>query len=327
MTATLDCSYVVPVKWGDGELRVDLARYLAELAGRGIEAIVVDGSGPEVFAANERAWGGVATHLRPTGSSLNGKVDGVTTGIQSASREKVVVADDDVRYDAPALARALALLDDHDLVRPQNFFAPLPWHARWDSARTLLNRSFGADFPGTLAIRRSRFLAIGGYDGDVLFENLELIRTVRAGGGTVASPLDLYVRRLPPTAAHFRGQRVRQAYDDFALPARMAGALALVPLLPLALRRGRGRAVLGATVLSIAVAERGRRRANGRHFFPASASLLAPAWLLERGVCAWLALWLRLRHGGVRYAGSVISVAANSERSLRSSRTFSPSTN
>jgi len=32
-----------------------------------------------------------------------------------------------------------------DLVGPQNFFDPLPWHARWDSARTLLNRASGGD--------------------------------------------------------------------------------------------------------------------------------------------------------------------------------------
>ena len=36
------------------------------------------------------------------------------------------------------------------------------------------------------------------------------------------TPLDLYVARAPPSAAHFRSQRVRQAYDDFAIPARMA---------------------------------------------------------------------------------------------------------
>jgi hypothetical protein len=314
----LDCSYVVPVKWSDGALRTDLADYLAGLIRLGVETIVVDGSAADVFAANERAWeGSVAAHLAPDGACLNGKVAGVTTGIGRASREKVVIADDDVRYGPEELARTIALLDTHDLVRPQNYFGPLRWHARWDSARSVLNRSFGADFPGTLAIRRSRFLAMGGYDGDVLFENLELIRTVRAGGGRVASPLDLYVRRLPPTTAHFWSQRVRQAYDDFALPARMASAMALLPLLALSLRQGRRREILGVALLSIAVAERGRRRAGGRRVFPASASLLAPAWLLERGACAWLALWQRLSRGGVRYAGTTIAIAAHSERSLR----------
>ena len=34
-------------------------------------------------------------------------------------------------------------------------------------------------------------MAAGGYDGDVLFENLELIRTVRARGGEEAVALDL----------------------------------------------------------------------------------------------------------------------------------------
>ncbi len=314
MSVPLDLSYVVPVRWRDGEQRRELASYLAEIAPHCAETIVVDGSPEEVFAANAEAWGGLVTHVAPRRDEhwLMGKVSGVRTGIRLASRERVVIADDDVRYELEALRRTARLLDAHDLVRPQNYFSSLPWHARWDTARTLLNRCFGRDYPGTLAVRRSRLVAMGLYDGDVLFENLELIRTVRAHGGSDVAPLDLYVARTPPSAAHFWGQRTRQAYDDFALPLRMALWLAVVPLL--AWRR---RQALPATAVAIACAERGRRRARGAAFFPASSSLLAPVWVLERGVCAWLAVLQRLRFGGVRYGDSVIPVAAHSERQLR----------
>jgi hypothetical protein len=327
----LDLSYVVPIRWHDGEQRLELAGYLAAIAPHCGDVIVVDGSPPEVFAANAEAFAGCATHVPPAPeeSWLMGKVSGVRTGLRLATRERIVVADDDIRYDLAALRRTAGLLDEHDLVRPQNYFSQLPWHARWDTARTLLNRSLGRDYPGTLAVRRSRVLAMGLYDGDVLFENLELIRTVRAHGGSVTSPLDLYVARTPPAAAHFWGQRTRQAYDDFALPLRMALWLAVVPLLALAafgkriglvaqpgvprIRRG----VSAAAGLAVAAAERGRRRGGGTAFFPWSSSLLAPVWVLERGVCAWLAVLQRLRFGGVRYGDSVIPVAAHSERQLR----------
>ena len=261
------------------------------------------------------------------------------TGVEVASRERVVIADDDVRYEPEALRRTAELLEGYDLVRPQNYFDRLPWHARWDTARTLLNRSVGRDYPGTLAVRRSRMLAMGMYDGDVLFENLELIRTVRAHGGTIASPLDLYVARVPPSAAHFWGQRTRQAYDDFALPMRMALWLSVLPLLVLTAlrrradgtksrpylglwpRRRRGLGRIGplpaASGLVISAAEVGRRRSGGVAYFPATSSLLAPVWVLERGICAWLAVLQRLRFGGVRYGDSVIPVAAHSERQLR----------
>lgn len=337
MSAPLDLSYVVPIRWRDGEQREDLARYLAAIAPLCAEVIVVDGSAPEVFAADATAWAEGIVHVPPAADErwLMGKVSGVRTGVRLASHERVVIADDDVRYGPAALRRTAELLDDHDLVRPQNYFSRLPWHARWDTARTLLNRSLGRDFPGTLAVRRSRLLATGLYDGDVLFENLELIRTVRAAGGSVASPLDLYVARVPPSAAHFWGQRTRQAYDDFALPLRMALWLAVVPLLALdgrfckpwvcksaprgtrSSRRRRLRLTPAAAGLAIALAERGRRRAGGAAVFPATSSLLAPVWVLERGVCAWLAVLQRLRYGGVRYGESVIPTAAHSERQLR----------
>jgi hypothetical protein len=317
--ADLDCSYLIPVRWQEGGQRQGMTEYLAELAAMGPEIIVVDGSPPPVFAANADAWRPhVAVHTRPDPAQLclNGKVAGVRTAADLATHERLVIADDDIRYEDHALRRLLDLLGEFDLVRPQNYFDPLPWHARWDSARSLLNRSFGADFPGTLGMRRSRFLAMGGYDGDVLFENLELIRTVRAHGGRTHSPLDLYVRRLPPSSAHFRGQRVRQAYDDFALPARMALELALVPAVGLSLRRRRADLLAVAATALVLAAERGRRRGGGERFFPPSASLLGPAWAVERGVCAWLAL-LKRRQGGVRYAGSTIKVAAHAEAALR----------
>ena len=310
----LDLSYVVPVRWRDGAQRGELAEYLTGIAPLVEEVIVVDGSEPGVFAANAAAWGEHARHVPPAAGEacLMGKVAGVRTGVQLASCERVVIADDDVRYEPEALRRTAELLDRHDLVRPQNYFSSLPWHARWDTARTLLNRCLGRDFPGTLAVRRSRMLAMGMYDGNVLFENLELMRAVRAHGGTVVSPLDLYVARVPPSAAHFWGQRTRQAYDDFAMPLRMALWLSILPLLLL-----KRRLFPAGSMVAVIAAEVGRRRAGGGAYFPSTSSLLAPVWVLERGACAWLAVLQRLRFGGVRYGDSVIPVAAHSERQLR----------
>jgi Glycosyltransferase like family 2 len=311
-------TYVLPLRRWRVEADDELVAYLRWLATR-VQAIVVDGSDEAVFAAHHEAFGPGVTHI-PVAAGLAGrygKVNGVVTGLRAAGHEMVVVADDDVRYQADDLDRMARLLDGCDLVRPQNYFCPLPWHARWDTARMLLNRAFGADYPGTLGVRRSLILAAGGYDGDCLFENLELIRTIGAAGGRVVTPLDFYVRRLPPSPAHFWSQRIRQAYDSFAQPVRMTVELAVVPTAAVLLaRRHPGALGLGAAS-AMAVAETGRRRAGGTAVFPPTCSLFAPLWLGERGVCAWLAVWNRTVRGGVPYAGTVLSKAANSKRELR----------
>jgi hypothetical protein len=318
-------SYVLPLRWTEPGPIAELASYVREIGAEVDEVLVVDGSPPPLFERHAAALGESARHLPPH-PDLHfqmGKVNGVVTGVREAGSDRIVIADDDVRYDRAALRQTLALLAEVDLVRPQNYFDELPWHARWDTARSLLNRVFTGDpvfpvgdFPGTLAVRREAFLRSGAYDGDALFENLELMRTIYAAGGAVATPLDLYVARRPPSAAHFRSQRVRQAYDDFALPARFAAFLVVLPIAAAALQRGHARRLGAAALASIAIAEVGRRRAGGRDRFPLSGSLLAPVWICERSLCCWIALAERWA-GGVRYGDRRLPHAATSLRRLR----------
>lgn len=268
----LDVEYVVPLRWAAGTDPSEMTGHLQDLA-RDIDVTVVDGSAPEVWERHHALWSAAVRHVRVGDwPGRNGKVAGVVTGVRLARHEAVVIADDDVRWTAEQLAAAVALLGEADLVRPQNYFSPVPWHARWDTGRTLLNRALGADYPGTYALRRSTFLAMGGYDGDVLFENLELSRTVRAAGGTELCVPDLLVLRRPPGVEHFWRQRVRQAYDDFAQPGRLVLEASLLPVAavlagalrfgsPRARRRSR-RCLITGTLVPVALAEVGRRRAG-----------------------------------------------------------------
>jgi hypothetical protein len=302
-------SYVLPLRWTNPGPIDDLAAYLRALAPIVDEALVVDSSPSPLFECHQAALRGTARHLRPHPDLRGrmGKVNGVITGVRESVQPRIVLADDDVRYDGDALRRVSELLDVADLVRPQNYFDELPWHAAWDTARSLLNRVFTGDldfpvgdFPGTLGVRRETFMSLGGYDGDVLFENLELMRTVRAAGGTVVTPLDLYVARHPPETSHFLDQRIRQAYDDLGVPLRFLTFLSVLPLIATLAAHRRAKALLSAALASILMAESGRRRAGGAQRFPTMASVLAPCWIAERSVCTWLAIGARFR-GGVRY--------------------------
>lgn len=310
----IPAEYIIPLRWSSDAGLDELTAYLRELA-TWVDVTVVDGSTAPLFDAHAERWRGIVRHLavRPP-STGNGKVVGVIAGVEAARHELVILADDDVRYDRRGVGAVARALRGSDLVKPQNVFAPTPWHARWDTGRSLLNRALGDDYPGTYGLRRSVFIEMGGYDTDVLFENLELERTVRAAGGRVLSRPDIIVLRRPPSTAHFLSQRVRQAYDSWAQPARL---LAEATILPAAIwssaKRSRAVVLLATTLL---LAELGRRRHGGAEVFPRTAALWAPLWVLERGVAVWFAIGLRAR-GGVRYGGARLSRAAHSEAHLR----------
>lgn len=311
----LVASYVLPIAAGSSQVRA-LNGYLQRLSRVIEDVVVVDGSPVAVFEEHARSWGSRVSHLRPEEQTTNGKVAGVMTGVRAARHEYVIIADDDVRYRRAELIRMLVLLGDYDVVRPQNYFYPLPWHARWDTARSLLNRLSDGDWPGTLGVRRSLLLKAGGYSGEVLFENLELVRTIRAAGGREAVPLDLFVARRPPEIAHFRSQRVRQAYDEWARPTRLAGQLSLLPAAVMLARKA-PRFLIAATAGAVIAAEIGRRRGHGHRAFPSTSALWAPAWLAERAVTSWLALGARLASGGVRYRDTRLRNAATPINELK----------
>jgi hypothetical protein len=308
MTA-LALTYVLPIKRSEPPGRDDdLTEYLRWL-GQRLPVVVADGSPAPVFAAHDRLWGDIVTHVRVTSEAPNGKVAGVCDGVAAAQTEGVVIADDDVRYDHESLDAVARLLEGHAVVMPQNYFDPAPWHARWDTGRSLLNRSAGFDYAGTVGVRRSAFAAARGYCGAVLFENLELMRSIRASGHDVYNATDVYVARRPPSFRQFVDQRVRQAYDSRAQPWRLLVELGLLPT-ALVAAAVHPAALLVAAVMVVALADVGRRRAGGQSIWPATSPLWSLGWVVERSITAWLAMGAAAR-GGVRYRDRRLRVAAH----------------
>ncbi|MFL6081126.1 MAG: glycosyltransferase [Ornithinibacter sp.] len=313
----LQCELVMPLRWDSAspEDEAELAAYLDQVAAW-CDVTVVDGSPAPQAAARRAGWPEQVRVLDPDPrwSGANGKVTGAMTGIAAARHPFVVVCDDDVRYGRAELSTVVTALRVADLVVPQNVPTRWPWWVWWESGRMLLNRAVAVDWPGTVGCRRDTVLRAGGWSPDVLFENLEMARTVEAAGGVVVHRPDVLVPRRPPRASHFLRQRVRQAYEDAASPVRWMLGLGTVPALLLLCRRA---SLLGAVAAGVvAVAEVGRRRSGGRRAFPPWASLAAPLWAIERGICSWVALGARIR-GGARYNGRRLPVAAHSERDLR----------
>ena len=304
-----EATYLLPIRASDSSQARELAAYVNGIPCH--DVLVVDASPPQLFALHAKLFADHVRHIAPAGKpdTLNGKAHGVVTGMSLAQYNRVIIADDDVRYDAASLGAVLTALRTADVIRPQNYFDPCPWHAVLDSARMLINRSLDGDWPGTLAVRRSALPH--GYNTAVLFENYELVRTVCARGGREYIARNLFVRRLPPTSAHYWSQRIRQAYDEFARPARLILALAIAPLCAWSAIRHRLEIPTAVLLGAMALAAAGWLREGAYKFISPLAILAAPVWLAERSVCAWLALYERARYGGVRYAGSILRAAAS----------------
>jgi hypothetical protein len=311
------CTYLLPIRRvrANGAEAEEFAAYFRGLAEAGCEVLVVDGSPPEVFAAHARAWEGVCRHVPvdPRYKYLNGKVNGVHTGVALAGCERILLADDDIRYTAADVESACALLERHEMVRPQNYLAPLPWWARTESARMLINRGTlrAGDYPGTCAFRRSTCLRVGHYDGDVLFDNEEIVRHFALSGADVLCATDFFVLKRPPTLPKWMEQRPRQAYEDFVMRAKTVLFASLIPA-ALALGLFVSVAALAAFVALVSLASslvalRGLLRDRAFRFFPATLVLYAPLWVLERALSVYWAFYWRARYGGYPFGAALLS--------------------
>lgn len=311
------CTYLLPIRRGNfSENEADgLADYFGSVIGTECEVLVIDGSADPVFQKHDDVWRAVCRHEKVDRSFgfLNDKVNGIHTGVRLASMQKIILADDDIRYTVAEIERVCDLLENCDVVRPQNFLAPLPWWARLEAARMLINRATlrTGDYPGTSAFRRSAMLRVGPYDGDVLFDNEEIIRHFAGAGATVNYATNLFVRKRPPAFRKWIEQRPRQAYEDFGLRAKTALFLALPPL-ALWIDAAFGWKSLFAFVASVsmgamALAIAGRSRGRASEYFPFSVCAFAPLWIVERSLSTYWALYWHFTRGGYPFGDKILS--------------------
>ncbi|MEP6956848.1 MAG: glycosyltransferase family 2 protein, partial [Chthoniobacterales bacterium] len=311
------CTYLLPIRrsvFSEAEGQEFIA-YFEILRAADCEIIVVDGSPPETFAQHHAVWSPLVRHeaVDPRFGFKNDKVNGIQTGVELASCEKIVLADDDVRYTAADLEQMRSLLEDYEMVRPQNFLAPLPWWARLESARMLINRATlrSGDYPGTCAFRRSIMLRVGHYDGDVLFDNEEIVRHFARSGAKIDYALDFFVLKRPPTLRKWKEQRPRQAYEDFGLRAKTALFL-LLPFLVVGSGFVAGAAglllvVMLLSIFAIALACAGGARGEASNYIPAWTCLYAPLWVAERSCSTYWAVSWYLRYGGYPFGDKLLT--------------------
>jgi hypothetical protein len=311
------CTYLLPIRRASFSTveAAELADYFRTLNVADCAVLVIDGSPTQVFQYHHEAWNSLSRHENVDRSFgyLNDKVNGIHTGVNLAASEKIILADDDIRYAPAQIDRICELLDDFEVVRPQNFLAPLPWWARMEAARMLINRATLriADYPGTCAFRRATMLRVGHYDGDVLFDNEEIIRHFARAGAAISYATNLFVQKRPPRFRKWIEQRPRQAYEDFGLRAKTALFFSL-PVLAAIVGLASGWKgfvlyLLSLCLTAIAVAAAGLLRGTASQYFPWSVCLFAPLWIIERSFSTYWALYWHLAHGGYPFGDKILS--------------------
>ena len=313
---TAFCTYLLTVRRArfNAEEAADFRGYFRTLAAAGCEVLVVDGSPPDVFAEHEKAWRSVCRHepVDPQYKYLNGKVNGIHTGVAVAAHDRIILADDDIRYTPDDARRMAGLLADYDMVRPQNYLYPLPVWARTEAARMLINRAWisEGDYSGTLGVTKNAMLRVGHYDGDVLFDNEEIVRHFRLKGASVKYARDFFLLKLPPTFGKWIEQRPRQAYEDFVMRAKTFFFASLPLLLAFTwIKAGWQLSLIYVAVISVgacAVAARGLTDGAAR-FFPSQMVLYAPLWVAERSVSTYWAFYWYFTRGGYPFGDKVVS--------------------
>ncbi|MEY2485605.1 MAG: hypothetical protein QOH39_1253 [Verrucomicrobiota bacterium] len=324
------CTYLMPIRRTvfDTAAATQLRAYFDLVQPSVAQIVIVDGSPPDIFAQHQQIWAGTARH-EPVDRSfgfLNDKVNGIHTGVRLAETAEIILADDDIRYTNREIEEIAAVLKRFDVVRPQNYLGPaagsnhdprgpgytLPWWAKMEAARMLINRAtlLAADYPGTCAFRREAMLRAGPYDGDVLFDNEEIIRHFARSGARICYANDLFVRKCPAGFQKWIEQRPRQAFEDFGLRAKTILFAAIIPcILFLGILAG-SKAMFAflflIALLSTLLAAVGRAQGEARQFFPAHLCLFAPLWILERSLSTYWAFYWYLRKGGYPFGDRLL---------------------
>lgn len=323
------CTYLLTIRrvQFNREEAVDFHKYFMTLARAGCEVLVVDGSPPEVFAAHAKEWENVCRHetVDPQYKYLNGKVNGIHTGVALAAHDRIILADDDIRYAPDDVRRMADLLEKYDLVRPQNYFSPLPVWARTEAARMLINRAFirEGDYSGTLGVTRNAMLRVGHYDGDVLFDNEEIVRHFKLKGANICYARDFFLLKLPPTFEKWIEQRPRQAYEDFVMRAKTLFFAAVPILLALTfLKSGWFLTLVFAGLIAVGAIISAARGLNdgAAKFIPPRVIFYAPLWIAERCVSTYWAFYWYFRHGGYPFGDKVVSKGTGRAWNAQSSK-------
>jgi len=182
-----------------------------------------------------------------------------------------------------------------------------------EAARMLINRGTlrAADYPGTCAFRRTAMLRGRHFDGDVLFDNEEMIRHFIRSGLNVLYANDLFVCKEAPTWRKWLEQRPRQAYEDFPLRLKTVLFASLIPagltVLALLGRKSFLGFVVVLSLVAIGLSFRGYARGAARTVLPWTVCLYAPFWILERAISTYWAFCWYLRRGGYPFGDTLLS--------------------
>ena len=154
-------SYILPIR-SKIAVSAEFSEYVNWLSNH-TEVLIVDGSADGSYRSLAERLAGSSAHT--TGRRFVGVEERQSSRrhirIAASDARYIIIADDDVRYTAAGIRHLASALTRADVVRPRITFGRPHGMLVVDTARTLINRASGGDWPGTIAVRRS-MVAIAG---------------------------------------------------------------------------------------------------------------------------------------------------------------------
>ncbi|MGW5955902.1 glycosyltransferase [Bacillus mycoides] len=312
-------SIVIPVKLKLDEHIMEFVNHTISLAkdiqNEDVQIVVADESNDYTFNFINSYFHTInnITHFVPSTNlrtGANDKLNGIYAALDYVKYDKILLVDDHFRITKETVKSIYKYFDKYDCFKTMPKFNKHPFSVLVDMCGMFVVNIIDSkkQYCGHLAFRKEHINKFGFPSRDALFDELALEFHLREHNCSVGFVKDVALEAVQEISfGKFLEQRVRYAYENFALPLRFTFFSLILPLLIVLFTINVNLAIiafmgltLGVTLLAFV-----GQLIYGASLAPWYTFLLTPIWFWFYPITTWIALY-KYFTGGVMFGGRKI---------------------